>query len=60
MGNALSFVFFSSQASSVPEVKEKEWTRNPIDNFVLARLVGRAKAFSPADKATLLRRFIST
>ncbi len=41
----------------VPEVKEKDWPRNPIDNFVLAKLESEGLNHSPeADKATLLRR----
>jgi len=41
----------------VPEVKDKTWTRNAIDNFVLARLESEGLRPSPeADKATLLRR----
>ena len=41
----------------VPEVKDKAWPRNPIDNFVLARLETEGLKPSPqADKATLLRR----
>ena len=41
----------------VPEVKDKAWPRNSIDNFVLARLESEGLKPSPeADKATLLRR----
>jgi Protein of unknown function (DUF1553)/Protein of unknown function (DUF1549)/Concanavalin A-like lectin/glucanases superfamily/Planctomycete cytochrome C len=41
----------------VPEVKDKSWVRNPIDNFVLARLEHEGLKPSPeADKASLLRR----
>jgi hypothetical protein len=41
----------------VPEVKDKTWARNPIDNFVLARLESEGLKSSPeADRATLLRR----
>ncbi|HEY6291736.1 MAG TPA: DUF1553 domain-containing protein [Terriglobia bacterium] len=40
-----------------PEVQDKGWPRNPIDNFVLARLEREGLKPSPeADKATLLRR----
>lgn len=41
----------------LPKVKNKEWLRNPIDNFVLRKL--ETKNLSPnveADKETLLRR----
>jgi hypothetical protein len=41
----------------VPEVQLKSWPRNPIDNFVLARLEREKLKPSPeADRATLLRR----
>jgi hypothetical protein len=41
----------------VPEVKKQGWVRNPIDNFVLARLEKEGVQPSPeAAKATLLRR----
>ena len=41
----------------VPNVKDKDWARNPIDRFVLARLESEGLNHSPeADKATLLRR----
>src|SRR5215831_2951749 len=41
----------------VPKVKSKHWPRNPIDNFVLAKLESRGlKPTREADKAVLLRR----
>ena len=41
----------------VPEVRDKNWPRNPIDNFVLARLEREGlKPSLEADRATLLRR----
>ena len=49
--------FVPPKRPPVPEVKDKAWTRNPIDNFVLARLEAEGLKPSPeADKATLLRR----
>ncbi|HEV2382363.1 MAG TPA: DUF1553 domain-containing protein [Terriglobia bacterium] len=40
-----------------PQVQDRSWPRNPIDNFVLARLERQGIKPSPeADKATLLRR----
>jgi hypothetical protein len=42
---------------ALPEVAQKGWTRNPIDNFILAHLEQEHLKPSPeADKATLLRR----
>lgn len=40
-----------------PEVKKRDWARNPIDSFILARLEKEGFAPSPeASKTTLLRR----
>jgi hypothetical protein len=49
--------FVPPKRPPVPEVKDKDWTRNPIDNFVLARLEseglkpfsrsGQSHAFAP-------------
>jgi hypothetical protein len=40
-----------------PAVKNKDWVRNPIDAFVLARLEERGlKPTAPADRVTLIRR----
>jgi len=42
---------------AVPSVKHKKWPRNPIDNFVLARLEAKKLGPSPeADRRTLIRR----
>ena len=49
--------FVPPKRPTVPEVKGKAWPRNPIDNFVLARLESEGLGPSPeADRATLLRR----
>lgn len=49
--------FVPPKRHPVPEVKDKAWPRNPIDNFVLARLESEGLKPPPeADKATLLRR----
>ncbi|MEN9672224.1 MAG: hypothetical protein RL553_489, partial [Planctomycetota bacterium] len=40
-----------------PEVKNKNWVRNPIDQFVLNKLEAKGlKPARPADKRTLIRR----
>jgi hypothetical protein len=42
---------------SAPQVKDRQWPRNPIDQFVLARLEREGLSPSPeADRATLIRR----
>jgi hypothetical protein len=42
---------------TIPQVKNKAWVRNPIDNFILAKLEQENLTPSPeADKVTLLRR----
>ena len=49
--------FVPPKRPPLPEVKDKTWPRNPIDNFVLARLESEGlKPSQEADKATLLRR----
>jgi Protein of unknown function (DUF1553)/Protein of unknown function (DUF1549)/Concanavalin A-like lectin/glucanases superfamily/Planctomycete cytochrome C len=49
--------FVAPKRPAIPEVKDKEWVRNPIDSFVLARLETEGlKPSEEADKATLLRR----
>lgn len=43
--------------AAAPEVKDKEWVQNPIDQFILARLEKEGLEPSPvADKRTLIRR----
>lgn len=42
---------------AVPGVKNKDWTKNPIDAFVMAKLEEKQiEPNKPADKRTLLRR----
>ncbi|MDB6124456.1 MAG: hypothetical protein JWQ71_3449 [Pedosphaera sp.] len=42
---------------AVPEVKEKDWVKSPIDAFVVAKLTENEMKPSPmADKRTLIRR----
>jgi hypothetical protein len=51
------WAFQTTVRPPTPAVKEPAWTRNPIDNFILARLDQEGLKHSPeADKATLLRR----
>jgi len=51
------WAFIPPERPAAPPVSDPEWVRNPIDNFVLARL--DAEGLGPsaeADRATLLRR----
>lgn len=49
--------FKAPEQPPVPEVKDKKWTRNAIDNFVLARLEKENLRPAPeADRITLIRR----
>ena len=49
--------FIAPAKSAVPPVSAPAWCRNPIDNFVLARLdAERLQPAAEADKQTLLRR----
>jgi len=42
---------------AVPTVKNPAWSKNPVDNFVLAKLEEKGmKPNQPADKRTLIRR----
>ncbi|MBL9175591.1 MAG: DUF1553 domain-containing protein [Verrucomicrobiales bacterium] len=51
------WAFLPPRRPAVPKVRHPEWTRNPVDAFVLARLEREQVAPSPeADRATLLRR----
>jgi hypothetical protein len=49
--------FVAPKPQPLPGVKRSDWTRQPLDRFILARLEREALAPSPeADKASLLRR----
>ncbi|MDB6039622.1 MAG: Planctomycete cytochrome, partial [Verrucomicrobiales bacterium] len=51
------WAFMPPERASLPEVKNRNWPRNAIDNFVLARLEKEGLKPNPeADKVTLLRR----
>jgi hypothetical protein len=49
--------FIAPKPQPLPQVKKKEWVRNAIDNFILARLEKEGLSPSPeADKRSLIRR----
>jgi hypothetical protein len=49
--------FLAPTAQTVPDVKQRSWVRNAIDNFILARLEKEGLAPSPeADRRSLIRR----
>src|SRR5262245_27665368 len=49
--------FVTPRRSTPPEVKNRDWIKTPIDQFVLARLEQEGLRPSPeADRVTLLRR----
>lgn len=51
------WAYVAPQRPSVPAVERADWVKNPIDNFVLAKLEAQGIAPSPeADRATLVRR----
>lgn len=51
------WAFVTPTRPTPPTVQLKSWVRNPIDNFVLAKLESHGMKPSPeADKSTLLRR----
>lgn len=54
---AKHWAFVAPARPTVPSVKDTAWVRNPIDNFILARLERENLQPSPeAERATLLRR----
>src|SRR6267154_1793028 len=49
--------FIAPRRPPIPETKNHEWARNPIDGFVLSRLEKEGlKPSSEADRPTLIRR----
>jgi hypothetical protein len=51
------WAFIKPAKQAVPQVAQKAWVKNPIDNFILQRLEKEKLAPSPeADKEMLLRR----
>ena len=54
---AVHWAFKPALRPQIPRVNHASWSRNPIDDFVLARLEAEKLAPSPeADRLTLLRR----
>ncbi len=53
----IHWAFVKGERPALPRVKQKDWARNPIDSFVLARLEKEKIKPSPeADRVTLMRR----
>ena len=51
------WAFIPPKRPAIPEVQEKDWPRNAVDSFVLARLEQEGLRHSPeADRRTLIRR----
>jgi hypothetical protein len=51
------WAYIAPKKAALPEVKNQEWIRNPIDHFVLSKLEKNNLAPNPdEDKARLLRR----
>ncbi len=51
------WAFETPTRPKLPMVKNKSWVRNPIDQFILAKLEEKAMSPSPeADRSTLIRR----
>ncbi|SOE20545.1 Planctomycete cytochrome C [Spirosomataceae bacterium TFI 002] len=51
------WAFVKPEKAKLPSVENEEWVKNPIDNFILAKLEEKKLQPSPqADKETLLRR----
>jgi hypothetical protein len=56
-GETKHWAYVAPRRPAVPKTKDRDWPRNPIDAFVLARLEAEGLVPSPeADKTTLIRR----
>jgi hypothetical protein len=52
-----NWVFRPLERPSVPEMRNSDWARNPIDSFILSRLEENGIDPTPeADRRTLIRR----
>jgi mono/diheme cytochrome c family protein len=52
-----AWLYRKPAAPAIPEVKNREWVRNPIDAFVLAALEAKKmRTAAPADRRALIRR----
>ncbi|MCS6919968.1 MAG: PSD1 and planctomycete cytochrome C domain-containing protein, partial [Fimbriimonadales bacterium] len=55
--NAVHWAFVPPKRPPIPEVRNKQWVRNPIDAFILHRLEQEGLSPSPeASRETLIRR----
>ena len=53
----LHWSFTAPVRPALPKVRDAAWIKNPIDNFILAKLdVAKLKPNPPADRNTLIRR----
>ena len=51
------WAFQPPKAESIPEVADRDWVRNPVDAFLLARMEAQGlRPMPPADRRTLIRR----
>lgn len=56
-GSNVHWAFVKAARPELPKVKQKDWPRNGIDHFILARLEKKGIKPSPeADRVTLVRR----
>ena len=58
--NSDHWAFQAPKHAAAPAVRNVAWVRNPIDNFILAKLEqDKVRPSTEADRATLLRRVAS-
>src|SRR5439155_13374901 len=57
LADGKQWAFGPPQEPPLPEVKRKEWIKNPVDRYILAKLeAGGLQPAASADKPTLIRR----